>query len=287
MDTAARSLAHWSEEGRAEMDAFYTLARRDYERLARGFIDHSAWLRHVADGRRHITLLDVACGSGKFPEALQEFGGVGSLAGELRIDYDLLDPSPFSLSEAARVLRPPFVEAARHETVVEKLDDAVGPFDVVWATHALYALTPDAVRAAAARMLGALTPGGALLIGQGSRDGHYLRFYRDFLDDLRDGQGTLYAASEDLADALRACGANPRAVRLSYDHTAPLENTVTVEGYLQRCVFDDSVSLREMMAAPHVGPYLRGCRDERGGVWRFHHEVDVLLVGPAFAGLIA
>jgi SAM-dependent methyltransferase len=215
VDTAARSLAHWSQESRAEMDAFYALARRDYERLARGFVNHSAWLRRVADGRQRITLLDVACGSGKFPEALQDFGGVGALSGELQIDYDLLDPSPFSLLEAARALRPPFVKAARHETLVEEFDDAVGPFDVVWATHALYSLTPDALRAATARMLAALTPGGALLIAQGSRDGHYLRFYRHFLGDLRDGQGTLYAASEDLAEVLRACGADPHMVRLS------------------------------------------------------------------------
>jgi SAM-dependent methyltransferase len=286
VDTAARSLAHWSEEGRAEMDAFYTLARRDYERLARGFVNHSAWLRRVADGRRRITLLDVACGSGKFPEALQDFGGVGVLSGELRIDYDLLDPSPFSLSEAARALRPPFVEAALHETLVEELDDAVGPFDVVWATHALYSLPPAAVHAATARMLAAVAPGGALLVAQGSREGHYLRFYRHFLDDLRDGQGTLYAASEELAEALRACGADPRRVRLSYDHTIALENIITVEGYLQRCAFDDSVSLQEMLAAPHLGPYLRDCRDEPGGLWRFHHEVDVLLLGPVFNGLI-
>lgn len=286
MDTAARSLAHWSEDGRAEMDAFYALARRDYERLARGFVDHSAWLRGVADGRRRITLLDVACGSGNFPEALQDFGGVGALAGELQIDYDLLDPSAFSLSEAARVLRPPFVEAARHETLVEELDDSVGPFDVVWATHALYALTPGAVQAATARMLAALAPGGALLIAQGSREGHYLRFYRHFLDDLRDGQGTSYAASEALADALRAGGDDPRAVRLSYDHTTALQDATTVEGYLQRCAFDDSVSLQEMLTAPRLGAYLRDCRDEAAGVWRFHQEVDVLLVGPVFNGLI-
>ena len=267
------------------MDAFYALARRDYERLARGFVDHSAWLRRVADGRRHITLLDVACGSGKFPEALHDFGGVGVLSGELQIDYDLLDPSPFSLSEAARALRPPFVAAARHETLVEELDVGAGPFDVVWATHALYSLTPGAVRTAAARMLAALAPGGALLIAQGSHEGHYLRFHRHFLDDLHDGEGALYAASEDLAEALRACGADPHAVRLSYDHTTALENTATVEGYLQRCAFDDSVSLQEMITAPHLGPYLLECRDEDQGLWRFHHEVDVLLLGPAFDGL--
>ena len=286
MDTAARSLAHWSEENRAEMDAFYALARRDYERLARGFVNHPAWLRRVADGRRRITLLDVACGSGKFPEALQQFGGVGALSGELQIDYDLLDPSPFSLVEAARALRSPFAVAARHETLVEELDDAVGPFDVVWATHALYSLTPAAVRVATARMLAALAPGGALLIAQGSREGHYLRFYRYFLDDIRDGQGTLYAASEELAEALRGWGAEPHVVRLSYEHTTELENAVIVEGYLQRCAFDDSVSLQEMMNSPHLGAYLRDCRDEAAGLWRFHQEVDVLLLGASFNGLI-
>jgi SAM-dependent methyltransferase len=286
VDTAARSLAHWSEKSRVEMDAFYALARRDYERLARGFVDHAAWLRRVADGRRRITLLDVACGSGKFPEALQEFGGVGALSGELQIDYDLLDPSPFSLLEAAQALRPPFVAAARHETLVEELDDAVGPFDVVWATHALYSLTPDAVHAATARMLAALAPGGALLIAQGSRESHYLRFYRHFLDDFRDGQGTMYAASEDLAEALRAGGADPHVVRLSYDQTAPLDDAITVEGYLQRCAFDDSISLQAMITAPHLGAYLRRCRDEPAGLWRFHQEVDVLLLGPSFNGLI-
>ena len=39
---------------------------------------------------------------------------------------------------------------------MEELDNAVGPFDVAWATHALYSLRPGAVRAAAARMLAAL-----------------------------------------------------------------------------------------------------------------------------------
>jgi SAM-dependent methyltransferase len=281
MDTAARSLAHWSEDGRREMEAFYALARRDYERLARGFTDHPAWLRRVAAGRPRITLLDVACGSGKFPEALQLYGGIDALTGELRIDYDLLDPSAFSLDEAAQALREPFVEAARHQTLIEDLDEAAGPYDVVWATHALYALAPDSVDRAIARMLRALAPGGALMIGQGSRDGHYLRVYRHFLDDLRGGVGTQYTSCEDLAGALRAAGAPPRTVRLSYDHTIALDDTPVVQGYLQRCVFDDTVTLAQMLDAPHLGPYLRGCRDETEKVWRFHQEVDVLLVGPA------
>ena len=33
-DTAARSLEHWSEHGRAEMEAFYALATEDYRQPA-------------------------------------------------------------------------------------------------------------------------------------------------------------------------------------------------------------------------------------------------------------
>jgi hypothetical protein len=41
-----------------------------------------------------------------------------------------------------------------------------------------------------------------------------------------------------------------------------------------------------MMTAPHLGAYLRDCRNEAAGMWRFHQEVDVLLLGPVFNGLI-
>jgi hypothetical protein len=96
----------------------------------------------------------------------------------------------------------------------------------------------------------------------------------------------MYAASEDLADALHARGAEElRTVRLSYDQTIALADTATVEGYLQRCAFDDSVTLAQMLAAPRLGPYLGTCRDEDAGVWRFHQEVDALLLGAAFDGL--
>jgi len=54
------------------MQAFYALAAEDYRQLA-GARDWAADLRgHAADGR--VRLLDVACGSGKFPAALLAAG---------------------------------------------------------------------------------------------------------------------------------------------------------------------------------------------------------------------
>ena len=76
-DTFESSLAHWSEAGRTEMDAFYALATADYRVLACAH-DWSAWLLNAekrAGGP--LTILDVACGSGKFPTALVKHAGLG------------------------------------------------------------------------------------------------------------------------------------------------------------------------------------------------------------------
>ena len=133
-DTAQRSLDHWSEAGRAEMQAFYALATEDYRQLA-GARDWDADLAgHAVDGR--VRLLDVACGSGKFPTALLAAG----LPAQPVVDVDLLDPSAFSIAEARAALAPPFVAAGEHEVLLQ--DFAGTGYDVAWATHALYALPP-------------------------------------------------------------------------------------------------------------------------------------------------
>lgn len=286
-DTAARSLEHWSEDGRREMEAFYALAHLDYRLLAEA-LDHPRLFREVrerAGNPEALTLLDVACGSGKFPAALLRDTAVPALADEgLRVDYALLDPSAFSIAEAAAELRPPFHEAQRLQTTLEDLDPAVGPFDVVWATHALYALQPDHLDAAARRLVAALAPHGVALVAQGTADGHYLAFYRAFLEGLRGGVGTPYVSCEELVEAMgTAAQGGPHEIvvrRLSYDHVVAQDDHDVVEGFLQRCAFDDSVSLQQMLDVPVLGDYLAGCRDDAAGVYRFHQEVDLVLLVP-------
>ena len=61
-DTATRSLAHWSEAGRAEMDAFYALATEDYRHLALA-ADWASLLRARAEGWRCSTSRAAAASS--------------------------------------------------------------------------------------------------------------------------------------------------------------------------------------------------------------------------------
>jgi len=255
------------------MEAFYALAWLDYRLLA-GVLDWNALLGRAGRGGEP-TLLDVACGSGKFPEALLTHAGLDGL-GPIR--YDLLDPSTFSLRQAAAVLRAPFAEGVHFASTLEDLDPAAGPWDVVWATHALYALEPARLAAAVTRYLAARAPGGVSFLAQGAADGHYLKVYAAFLDGVRGGAGTQYVSSDELVAELRAQGAAPEVRRIAYDHVVAADDTAVLEGYLQRCVFDDTVGLAELLEAPVLGPYLASQVD--GDVYRFHQEVDCVALTP-------
>lgn len=271
-DLLARSNAHWSEDGRRGMEAFYTLATGDYRHLAEAR-DWARWLGDAQDrAGRPLRLLDVACGSGKFPTALVAHAGVGG--GSVHpVATDLLDPSAFSIAEARAALPAPFMPAAEHETTLQDFTPPPDGYDIVWAVHALYAVPAQDLPLAAERFLASIGPGGRGVIAHSAAAGHYIAFHRLFLSEF--GQGaTPYVSAEMLARALRAAGARVEVTEVAYDSAAGPDDAAAVEGYLQRCVFDDSVSLAAMQAAPALGRYLDGCRAAAG--WRFPQVVHLI-----------
>jgi SAM-dependent methyltransferase len=250
------------------MEAFYALATEDYRQLAAARDWATDLRRYAVDGQ--VRLLDVACGSGRFPAALLA-AGLAAGAADLTVRVDLLDPSAFSIAEARAVLAPPFVAAREHETVLQAFDGP-GAYDVAWATHALYAVPPAELGAGVARMVAALRPGGFGAVAQASARSHYLAFYEAYRAAHAPGV-TPYTDAESVAAALRAAGARVRVQALGY-RTGSTDRAV-VEGFLQRCAFDDTVSLGRMESDGPLGEYLEGCRGP-GGRYTFTHEAHLM-----------
>ena len=261
-NTAARSLEHWSEQGRAEMEAFYALATEDYRQLAIA----ADWPQLL---RGRTSLLDVACGSGKFPTALRTYSEIPA---EPAIGYDLLDPSAFSVSEAKAQLAAPFVAGRELVITLQDLPPEL-TYDVVWATHALYALPLDELDVAAERFVAAIAPGGLGFIAQASATSHYLAFYDAYRAGIPEASGVApFTTGEQVRDSIIAAGAEVREQRVRY--TTSTNDRAVAQGFLQRCAFDDTVSLAQMEAAPVLGQYLAEC--ENDGTWTFEHEAVLL-----------
>ncbi len=74
--------------------------------------------------------------------------------------------------------------------------------------------------------------------------------------------------------ALRAAGAQVDVTEIRYDSAAGPEAIEAVEGYLQRCVFDDTVSLAEMQARAPLSEWLAAAQTADG--WRFPQVVHLM-----------
>jgi SAM-dependent methyltransferase len=268
------------------MDAFYELARVDYRYLAQAY-DWSGAFEAFGKRKGSANLIDVACGSGKFPEALLAYADVGrSQPGSgFQIDYDLLDPSPFSIREARQALKMPFNAGAEFCCTLQDWNPPAGEYDIAWATHALYCVPAPELEQALSRMCCALSSDGFGFIAQGLRSGHYVSFYDRFLESLCGGEGTPYSDGDQIEATLRALGMPVRSRVLDYTTVVPGDRPQLLELYLQRCAFDDRFTLDEMLQREPLAGYLSSCHDEPSGEYRFAQRVGMTVFAHTEAGL--
>ena len=276
-DTFLRSCKHWSEANRTEMEAFYTLASIDYKYLAEAF-DWKKWLETLQNdvGNRKLKILDVACGSGKFPLALNQYSQI-SEAKISPVEYSLLDPSSFSISETRKVLPPPFIASNEFETTLQEFKCVRDCFDIVWATHALYAVPKNQLEIALKRFVYGMCKVG--FIAHATDNSHYLRFYNHYLEGFKGGLGEQYSSAKQIIQILTKLDIPYRVEKISYENCVPEGSLSQVEGYLQRCVFDDTINLDAMRKNISTGPYLDNCLDN--GKWHFNQEVMLIFLSKA------
>ncbi|MAW33122.1 MAG: hypothetical protein CMK56_01795 [Proteobacteria bacterium] len=262
------------------MEGFYSLASIDYRHLAEK-INWKLWFetRQKRVGSRCMQLLDVACGSGKFPTALTARGDIADAL--IRpIEYSLLDPSIFSITEARKALKSPFNLANEYQTKLQDFNIYNTCFDVVWAVHALYAIPKIELRSSVISMLRALGYGknnsGVGFIAHASINSHYLKFFNYYLSGFKRRLSEPYTAAEQIISILNQEGVCIEIKEINYVNEASKNMEKQVEKYLQRCIFDDTVSLEEMRTNSVTGPYLESCLT--GDIWQFEQCVKMIFI---------
>lgn len=278
--TFERSCQHWSVQGQAGMDAFYRLAAVDYQLLAKQLQWAHVFTQIQNRFGETVRLLDVACGSGQFPTALLEHGGLAACP-TLKVEYSLLDPSQFSIDVARQKLRAPFEPAEEWLRTAQEMPTPNDPYPVVWATHALYCVPPDELELALDRMLSAMDPQGLGFIAHASHAAHYLQFHNLYLQTAWAGESLPYCKGEQIIELLRAKldASQLKYWAIDYEGTLGLDEHETVELYLQRCLFDDSISLEQMLDTEPLRSYLHSCMDESSGMWRFTQKTWLIFYG--------
>jgi hypothetical protein len=112
------------------------------------------------------------------------------------------------------------------------------------------------------------------MVAQATSASHYLRVYEAY---RASHAATPYTSGDDVVAGLRALGVAPE-VRLVRYTTSSADRAV-VEGFLQRCLFDDTLTLADMESPGPLADYLATCRAQPD-TYTFTHEVSLITWTP-------
>lgn len=251
-----------------DIDRWFRVADADYLALL-ATLDLAELFPPQAE---RLRLLDVGCGSGRFPALLRQQLGALPV-----IEYDFLDPSPYSLQIMVQGLTPPFEPGEALAMRAEDLGDwrrqSGATYDIVWAIHSLYFGLAESVPGIINNLAGLLVPEtGTGLIYIASRRSFYLQLhniYRQIFTTPID----LFLGAEQYAEAFEASELCWHEQKLCFFHEIAQKEQQLLESYLHKCVLDQSKSLSDWRKKTALNDFVEQYRENE--VYRFPQEVSL------------
>ena len=218
-----------------DKDLWFRVATRDYTELLATFDFGELFSRLPTP----MDLLDVGCGTGKFPAMLS-----AHLPSSKQVEYDYLDPSAHCLSELRKTLPLPFVPRTGLQTTFESLDCSTCPsqdYHLIWCIQSLYCVQQDALVDIVKKLHTLLDQrNGIALIYLASSEAFYHRLYKFYNNEVFPCIRQPYITAEEVITALDSAGIRYTCKKLQFPHTIALCESEVLANYLNQCVFDEN-----------------------------------------------
>ncbi len=269
-----RSLQYY-QKGVLRPEAWFRIVEQDYTQLIAAINWKEVFQKQQAD----FQLLDIGCGTGRFPKMLQS-----QLPATLRIQYDYLDPSHYCLATCQQALRKPFLPRHAYQTALEHAQDVLipGTYDLAWSIQSLYCLEQTNLRTALKQLIQTLHPlrGTACLV-LAKRKAFFTQVHQIFFEHCAEQTPPPYLSAESVVTALEELGAMSLVRELSCTHTISIREDRLLEQYLQQNVMD-TMPLPKWRQHPRLREFLDAHRQD--DAYQFPNPYWLILSMPSSSG---
>jgi len=269
-----RSLRYY-QKSPINPEAWFSVVAKDYELL----LDSVEWANLFPSRSTPYSLLDIGCGTGRFPALLNPY-----LPSSIHVHYDVCDPSQYCLRNCQQALRPPLFPRNAWRTTLEYAEQAwaSGTYDVAWAFQPFFSLNHDSLYNSVRRFIHAVHPSrGTACILLSKRDSFISQLHQLFSQQLTFATTQPSVSAESVFMMLERLGTTTVIRELECVHTISIWEDRLLEQYLQQCVMD-ATPLPKWKETSTLGALLDSFR--HGDYYHFPNPCWLILTVPSSAG---
>ena len=256
-----------------DLDAWFSIADTDYKELL-NVLDIATLFSTTNSS---LQLLDIGCGTGRFPELTHQYLPKSNLS----IEFDFLDPAPHCLKVMRESLISPYKATNALQMSVESLDkwkeDTGLSYDIIWAIHSLYFFDAKKIPAIIMMILALLkAETGIGLIYIFNQNSFYSKLF-DVYRQVFPTNVAPYLVAEQFIEGFKEKNISFQIKTIPFYHTISEKNISLLEKYLHKCVLSNEYSLTTWKQNETLYNFLENYHV--GDVYAFPQEMVLLQFG--------
>ncbi len=213
-----------------DLSSWFKVVDQDYLELIQSpqFKD---WLQKVKS--QQPSLLDVGCGSGRFPELLYQSS---STFRSLDVQYTYMDEAEYCCHSFKKNLSKKLLLKEEMQCSIEHANLDGKSYDMLWAIHSLYGLQPDTLETTLRAMVSALKVGGIGLIFAHAQDSFYQTFINTYIQAFTPNRPA-YLTGDEIFTSLQNVHEQVSCFTIHSTHEIDVKNHSIIETYLSKNAF--------------------------------------------------